>query len=271
MKNNRKEIGIKEVQNFYEGVAGEFFDFLMFTESEFGDCLHYGGMANTDLLANGTGLKSGMHILETCPYVGNSSRYFAKKYGCKVTGVDITEKNVARARENVKRANLEDQINIVLGDVQDLKFEDESFDSVIAEDSWCHLQDKAAGVREAARVLRKGGRFGITDFCYMGSGAPDEEMMAIEEGWSSPYFETVDNYISHMKTNGVRILEVKDLSPILLDEYRRYLGDVREKKDEIVKRWGEEMQTRTESVIQTIIRKLESGEFTKYFMLGMKQ
>ncbi|NQU02892.1 MAG: methyltransferase domain-containing protein [Syntrophaceae bacterium] len=271
MKDEKKEIGIKEVQEFYEGAAGEFFDFLMFTEGEYGECLHYGGLENTDLIAEKTGLKSGMHILETCPYVANSSRYFAKKYGCQVTGVDITEKNVERARENVKRANMEDQITIVLGDAQDLKFEDASFDAVIGEDSWCHFSDKEAGVREAARVLRKGGKFGLTDFCFMGKGEPDEEMSAIQEGWSAPFFETVDNYVAHMRSNGVRVLEVNDLSPVLLNEYKRYLVDVIEKKDEIVKRWGEDMQTGAEGLIQIIIRKLEAGEFSKYFMVGIKQ
>lgn len=271
MKSDEKQIGTKEVQEFYEGAPGQFFDFLMFTKGEYGEKLHYGGMENTDLIAQKTGLKSGMHILETCPYVGNSSRYIAKKYGCQVTGVDITEKVVERARENVKHANMEDRITIVLGDAQNLKFDNASFDAVIGEDGWCHFPDKAAGVREAARVLRKGGKFGLTDFCFMGSGEPDGEMLAIQEGWSSPFFETVDNYISHMRKNSVRVLEVKDLSPVLLDEYRKYLADVREKKDEIVKRWGEDMQTGVEGLIQIIIRKLEAGEFTKYFMVGTKE
>jgi ubiquinone/menaquinone biosynthesis C-methylase UbiE len=49
------------------------------------------------------------------------------------------------------------------GDAEHLHFPDASFDAVLCECAFCTFPDKSAAAREFARVLRHGGRAGISD------------------------------------------------------------------------------------------------------------
>jgi SAM-dependent methyltransferase len=69
----------------------------------------------------------------------------------EVVGVDSSEAAVEAARARGADARL--------ADIEELPFEDGSFDVVICNATLYHLRDLDAGLRELARVLRPGGRF----------------------------------------------------------------------------------------------------------------
>jgi SAM-dependent methyltransferase len=55
------------------------------------------------------------------------------------------------------------QVRFHLADAERLPFDDETFDVVICECAFCTFPDKPTAAAEIARVLRPGGRVGITD------------------------------------------------------------------------------------------------------------
>jgi len=75
-----------------------------------------------------------------------------ERCGHVVVGVDSSPAMVEMARERHEA---------VVGDAGDLPFEDGSFDLVVAYMSVMNLDDPEGGVREAARVLSRGGRMCI--------------------------------------------------------------------------------------------------------------
>ena len=74
--------------------------------------------------------------------------------GHEVTGVDISQDALATAR----RFDRSGTVNYLAADVANLPFADGSFDVVCAMDLLEHVEDYPAVLREAARVLRPGGR-----------------------------------------------------------------------------------------------------------------
>jgi hypothetical protein len=58
---------------------------------------------------------------------------------------------------------LDGQVRFEVGDAERLAFEDADFDAVICECALCTFPSKPSAVAEMARVLRPGGRVGITD------------------------------------------------------------------------------------------------------------
>ena len=78
-------------------------------------------------------------------------------------GVDISREMVAVARNTVQSAGLV-HCTIRHGDMYQLRFPDDSFDTVTIDQVLSRAEDPALVINEAARVLRPGGRLLIVDF-----------------------------------------------------------------------------------------------------------
>jgi SAM-dependent methyltransferase len=59
------------------------------------------------------------------------------------------------------------------GDAECLPFADRSFDAIVCECAFCTFPNKQAAANEFARVLRKGGRVGLSDLTRIGALAPE--------------------------------------------------------------------------------------------------
>lgn len=88
----------------------------------------------------------------------------ANATGADVTGIDITESMLARGRERVRSAHLDDRINLRSGRAEALPFPDGSFDAVSFTYLLRYVRDPAATLAELTRVLRPGGVLASLDF-----------------------------------------------------------------------------------------------------------
>jgi ubiquinone/menaquinone biosynthesis C-methylase UbiE len=105
--------------------------------------------------------------------------------GGQVTGLDITPEHfpAARARAGAARVT----VNWVEGDAEALPFEDDSFDVVLSCFGCMLAPDHATAAAELARVLRPGGRLGVTAFTPDGTGGEFFELGdPAPLGWGDP-------------------------------------------------------------------------------------
>jgi SAM-dependent methyltransferase len=89
-------------------------------------------------------------VLEVGCGQGWASEWIKEELGAEVVAVDQSERMVELTRRR--------GVDARVGDVQDLPFEDESFDAVLAAWMLYHVPDLDSGLAELARVLRRGGR-----------------------------------------------------------------------------------------------------------------
>jgi phosphatidylethanolamine/phosphatidyl-N-methylethanolamine N-methyltransferase len=117
----------------------------------FGPTLHPGRVHSIDKL----GIQPGDRMLE----VGVGSGINACMYprSVKVTGIDLSGKMLAKARERLARKGVRN-VRLIEMDAASLKFADESFDIVYAPYVISVVPDPIAVVREMRRVCRPGGR-----------------------------------------------------------------------------------------------------------------
>jgi len=100
-------------------------------------------------LGSGSGLDSFVASLK----VGQTGR---------VVGIDMTDAQLEKATELRQRGGFSN-IEYVKGYIDQLPFEDESFDSIISNGVINLVADKDSTFKEAARVLKRGGRIALSD------------------------------------------------------------------------------------------------------------
>ncbi|KAI6383221.1 hypothetical protein MCOR25_000142 [Pyricularia grisea] len=107
-------------------------------------------------------IKPGMHILDVGCGPGNITAHIAKLVGPtgSVAGIDPSKERIALAQELIATAP---NLSFSMGFAEDLsRFANASFDIVYVNSTFHWIADQAAAMREFNRVLKPGGRLGIS-------------------------------------------------------------------------------------------------------------
>jgi ubiquinone/menaquinone biosynthesis C-methylase UbiE len=125
-------------------------------------------------------LHNGETVLDLGSGAGADVLISARRVGPtgKAIGVDMTDEMLVLARANATEAGVEN-VEFIKGYLEELPIPDASVDVVISNCVINLAADKATVLREAARVLRPGGRFAISDVVVRGA-VPDNIRKSVE-------------------------------------------------------------------------------------------
>jgi len=135
------------------------------------DQFHTRGLAATAELAALLGITAGMSVLDVGSGVGGPARFLAATYGCRVTGVDLSEPFVDAARYLTERTGQSGQVSFEIANALELPFDGGRFDVALLQHVAMNIYDRARLYREIRRVLKLGGRFATFDV-VLNSGEP---------------------------------------------------------------------------------------------------
>lgn len=144
--------------------------------------VHMGGLAATEELMKLCHPDKESNLLDAGCGTGFTACQIVKKYRCRVVGIDISEKMIARAKERAFKENVE-EIEFQVADVTQLPFEDQSFDIVIMESFLSILGEAgiiARALHEISRVVKPGGRVGANEV-FADESTPPELLEYIRE------------------------------------------------------------------------------------------
>ncbi len=128
-----------------------------------GESYHPGGTDLTRHLADGLELRAGERVLDVAAGVGTTALLLAEERSADVIGVDLGHAQSARARSRAGQRGLAGRVGFSVADAERLPLADASIDAVVCECALCTFPDKDSAAGEIARVLRPGGRAGLTD------------------------------------------------------------------------------------------------------------
>jgi len=154
--------------------AGKDLDRLTLEDLAPVDDFHIRGRTATLELARAAGLDATRRVLDVGSGVGSgaggTSRCLAKAFGCRVTGIDLTEEYCRAAEMLTAKVGLAGLVDYRQGDATDPPFDDAVFDVVWTEHVAMNIPDKHRLYGEMHRVLKPGGTLAIHDVMAGPSG-----------------------------------------------------------------------------------------------------
>lgn len=173
------------------------------------DEFHVGGRQASEAFLNQLTLTPGQEVLDIGCGLGGSARFAATRYGCSVTGIDITPALVDTGTVLCDWVGLSDLVSLRQGSALDLPFQSAAFDAAYMLHVGMNIGDKRQLCAEAHRVLRPGASFGIYDLMRTGedglryplpwASAPDTNAVA-----------ALDDYRDALQAAGFTLIAERD-------------------------------------------------------------
>ena len=134
---------------------------------------HGRGLEATEDMAETLHVAEMEHILDVGSGLGGPARYMAARFGCRVSGVDLTAEFCDVARHLTALLGLEERVSISHGDALAMPFADAAFDGAYSMNVSMNIADKRALYREIHRVLKPGAWLMLSEAAQGPGGEPD--------------------------------------------------------------------------------------------------
>jgi arsenite methyltransferase len=195
---------------------------------------HNGGIEATDELLSLCHIENAHEVLNVGCGIGVGPAHIAKKYDCRVVGVDISEKMIEWSRRRAREERVEAKVEFRTANVLELPFEANRFDAVICESVLIFVEDQKRAIQECVRVTKPGGYVGLNEGFWVKQPSP--ELAAKVKDALGPYIPTLEAWQALLEASGLqeRVVRTHQLDPRTEVKSRiRWIG-----RRWILKAWG---------------------------------
>lgn len=214
-------------------------------------------------------LSAGDHVLEIASGSGGPALYLAKKFQCRITGLDINEEGIKNANKQAREANIT-SATFQLADVnQRLPFEDETFDAVMCVDSMNHFQNRPGCLKEWHRVLKKGKRALFTDPVVI-TGPVSNEELAARSNIGFFLFVPLEVTTNMISEAGFQLIRREDVTGNIESTSGRWHASREKHRDDLLKIEGEERFGGLQTFLSTVHKLTEERRLSRYVFVAEK-
>jgi 2-polyprenyl-3-methyl-5-hydroxy-6-metoxy-1,4-benzoquinol methylase len=133
-------------------------------------------MSQLEKLLAVLGLNQHSRVLDVCCGIGTTAEYISDVTGARITGIDLAEPAIERARKRTKAKA--ERLSFVVMDVNHIAFPPDSFDTVIAVDTLYFAKDLDRTVGELKAALQPNGQMGLFWSQWITPDDPVEQLAA---------------------------------------------------------------------------------------------
>ena len=181
-----------------------------------------------------TGIGRGDRVLDVGSGYGGAARHLAKSLGCRVSALNLSEVENARARELTAEQGLDELVEVIDGSFEAIPFGAETFDAVWSQDAILHSGNRDRVLAEVARVMKPGARFVFTDPMQ----ADDCPEGVLQPVYDRIHLESLGSFAWYRKAAEAQGFETgtqENLTQNLRNHYARVREEVQTRYDEMVK------------------------------------
>ncbi len=264
MNTSFEKTAVDKAQDYYNSAPADEFYFKIWG----GDHIHVGIYNHPQeaikeasprivhMMASKLNLNADTKVLDLGSGYGGAARYLAKKYGCQVTCLNLSETQNERNESLTKKAGLDGLVTVVEGNFEDIPFPDNSFDVVWSQDAIVHSSNRELVVEEVVRVLKENGEFIFTDLMQT-FDCPKTILKPVLDRIHLDSLGSFGFYVEQARKLGVRNATVLDLSEHLTTHYQRVMEETQKRYDEMVEICGKEY---IDTMIQGLKHWVEAGK-----------
>ena len=219
--------------------------------------------AEFDRLVDMLEVGPGERVLDVASGSGGPAVRIAARTGASVTGIEISEAGVERARAHAAASGVRDRVDFVAGDAAaSLPFEDGRFGAIVCIDALNHLAGREAVLAEWRRVLRPGGRIAFTDPIVLTGPVSNEELarrtaigffLVVPPGYDERLLDAA----------GFDIVQAVDSSPQAAALAGRWRDTRAARRDDLVRIEGAERFEATQAFFDAVADLAGSGRLSR--------
>ena len=183
------------------------------------DHFHARGFPATVDLADALPIRAGDRLVDIGCGLGGPARYLAKRFQCRVDGIDITAPFVEAANKLSALVGMDDVVVCRHGDGQKLPYGDQEFDGGYTQHVTMNVPHRDVFFGEAYRVLRPGAVFALTEHGLGEVGDPHHPVPWSEDG-SGAYLMRPADTVAALRNAGFTNIEVTDTGEKYLQGYQ---------------------------------------------------
>jgi tocopherol O-methyltransferase len=160
------------------------------------------------------GVQKGWRVFDVGCGHGGTCVYLASKYGCRMTGITLSERQCELGRENAARAGQE--VDFMVANAEEIVFPAAAFDAVWTMESSEHFCDKPAYFHKVAHTLRPGGVLLVS--AWTGS-MRSRRVRRIAEEFLCPELVTAEEYVAMIRQAGLMPFRHEELARQVLQTW----------------------------------------------------
>jgi SAM-dependent methyltransferase len=184
------------------------------------DQFHGRGLEATEELVTTLEIDASHHVLDVGSGIGGPARYFANRFGCQVTGIDLTDEFCEVARLFTERAGLQEHVKFEQGNALNMPFSDSTFDGAYSMNVSMNIADKGALFREIHRVLRSGSWLALSEVAK-GSNGDVRYPTPWAASASASFLVTPDETQYELEKVGFKVVSFRDATDDVVEFGRK--------------------------------------------------
>lgn len=220
---------------------------------------HYGGLGAVEALGRRAGVDAASRVLDVCAGLAGPARFMARRWGARVTGIDLNPDRAAGARRLSAAVGLDGLVRMVRGDAQVLPFRTHAFTAVVSQEGLLHVPDKASTLAECRRVLLPGGRIAFSDWIAR-ARLGDGERRRLDEWMAAVTLQSLESYRALLAGAGFVAIIAEDLSREWVALLRRRLEMFRGLRADTVARLGQARYDEYDQLYAFFVGLVEAGK-----------
>lgn len=215
-------------------------------------------------LADYCDLNSKTNILDIGSGRSTGDILLAKKFGCNITGIELSPNMIKEAKANIAKEGLNKKIHLTNASFLDTSI-DKKYDVIIALDSMCYFRNKHALFKKIRDSLQPHGIIMFSD--YYASDINNKKVLELIKTWKICIAGDFNWYKKLLNKMNFKILLHKNTTKDYLSHWKRNLATTRKKRKDIINKFSTEEYESFIKSINVIIEAVNENIYGHMFCI----